>query len=344
MADAVVGWLGVALVCFAVSVLLVPQPASGSSTDTLAVTHVAHPSLQLHAAPVLAARPALRLSSGPEASQFNLTVITRPSRCTVEVSGAYYSNGTLNSSMTPGYHLIQAQLCFNEAFVSWSSTAGTLNSTTQISATLDVESNGTLTATYAYGYNVTFNETGLVLGTPWTVTLSGNPETQSINQIVFGAANGTYSYSITLVPDYVAKYSGTLSVSGAPVTVQVKFTSILYTTTFQEVGLPAETQWSVTFNGTRDFSLSPALSFAEVNGSYSFTIWSVSGYSANRTSGSVTVGGHNQTVLLRFSQTTPSSSFPAWETYTLVGGVPAAIAVIGAGVYLVNRRKTPPVS
>jgi YVTN family beta-propeller protein len=64
-----------------------------------------------------------------------------------------------------------------------------------------------------------------------------------------------------------------------------------YAITFTETGLPANTFWSVSLGGvTQRWTGSPIL-FAEPNGTYPFSVGSVVGLTANRSSGSVTVFG-----------------------------------------------------
>ncbi len=62
-----------------------------------------------------------------------------------------------------------------------------------------------------------------------------------------------------------------------------------YPVTFEETGLPAGTNWSVTLNGTTSSSTGPSIGFAEPNGTYGFAVGSVAGYLPNVTAGSVRV-------------------------------------------------------
>lgn len=64
-----------------------------------------------------------------------------------------------------------------------------------------------------------------------------------------------------------------------------------YAATFTETGLPSGTSWSATLNGSSQSATGSSIAFSEPNGSYSFTIGTVSGYAANPTSGSLTVAG-----------------------------------------------------
>lgn len=64
-----------------------------------------------------------------------------------------------------------------------------------------------------------------------------------------------------------------------------------YTVAFIEDGLPLSTTWSVTLAGNMGSSSGPEIDFVETNGTYSFTVGSVSGYTPSPPSGSVTVAG-----------------------------------------------------
>ena len=72
-----------------------------------------------------------------------------------------------------------------------------------------------------------------------------------------------------------------------------------YPIRFTESGLPPQTSWSVTLNGTTKSSSSSNITFLVPNGTYSYSIASIQGYSVatvpgyNETSGSLTVNGYN---------------------------------------------------
>jgi hypothetical protein len=282
-------------------------------------------------------------------ADYHVEVITDPSICKISIDGVNYFNGTWDNSTAPGYNAIEALPCVLEAFASWHTTAGSVVSSTLLSTTFDASSNGTLTAQFVAGYNVTFNETGLLVGTLWTVTLNGTPQSQSVNQIQFVEADGTFPYTITRVPLFATHGSGRIDVAGADLLVQVHFTSITYSVTFSEKGLPAETQWSVSVNGTRQFTPSQTEAFAELNStapaptSYSFQIWSVAGYSSNVTEGTLKVTGGSQTIYVLFTQNATSSSGIPAKTWYIVGGAVVIVAVIGSAIVWVQRKaSTPP--
>ena len=148
-------------------------------------------------------------------------------------------------------------------------------------------------------YSVTFTESGLPSGTSWSVTLNGNTESSTTNTISFSEPNGTYSYVVASVTGYTASpSSGTITVNGANVNIAVTFTPVpvkTYTVTFTENGLPSGTFWSVTLNGAIYNSTTDTKTFLVPNGTYSYTIVSVPGYSASPSFGNITVNGANVT-------------------------------------------------
>jgi hypothetical protein len=142
-------------------------------------------------------------------------------------------------------------------------------------------------------YNVTFTEGGLPAGTSWSATLNGITLSSVTSSITFSEANGTYAFTVAPVSGYTpAPSGGSLTVSGAPVVQPIVFTpAATYTVTFSESGLPTGTSWSVTLNGTTQSSTSSSIGFNETNGTYSFSVAPITGYSANPSSGSVAVAG-----------------------------------------------------
>ncbi|MHB1623445.1 MAG: hypothetical protein ACYCR9_09570, partial [Cuniculiplasma sp.] len=104
------------------------------------------------------------------------------------------------------------------------------------------------------------------------------------------------------------------TVSGSAQGVSIGFTQDKYPVKFTESGLPSGTSWSVTFNGKTSTSTSSTVSFSVVDGTYSYTIGAVSGYTSSPSSGSVTVSGSAQGVSIGFSA---SSSYPV-GTYVIV--------------------------
>lgn len=84
-----------------------------------------------------------------------------------------------------------------------------------------------------------------------------------------------------------------------------------YIVTFSESGLPTGTSWSISLNGTSQSSTTSSISFQEPNGTYSFTVGSIAGYSASPPLGSLTVTGSsvNETIIFSGHQVQNSAVF-----------------------------------
>jgi YVTN family beta-propeller protein len=197
-------------------------------------------------------------------------------------------------------------------------------------------------------YPVTFDETGLAAGTSWTVTLAGALNTTTGASNDFKEINGSYSYSVTPIAGYVASaLSGSVLVDGYPVHVAITFTEVVYAVTFTETGLPSGALWTVDLNGSAAQSANPNVIFTLPNGSYSYSIPTVSGYTSTPGSGWANVTGSGPMVTITFSKVSTSSSgtssvggVPLWEIAVIV----VAIASVVTGILLGMRRSKPPAS
>jgi hypothetical protein len=142
-------------------------------------------------------------------------------------------------------------------------------------------------------YTVEFYETTLPGVTPWSVTLNGTTLTSTNYTIVFTVPNGTYPFTVVPVAGYSSDpASGTVHVAGAADLETLVYTAIpagQFTVWFNETGLPVGTSWSVTLNGTLHSGTGSSISFTEGNGSFGFSVGTVSGYSAAPGSGTTTV-------------------------------------------------------
>jgi len=94
----------------------------------------------------------------------------------------------------------------------------------------------------------------------------------------------------------------------------------------------------VTLNGKTETSNNNTISFTEPNGTYSFSIASINGYSVSPSSGSITVKGTNISQNITFTSvttTTPHSSND-YLIYIIIAVVVIAAAI---GVSVAMRRK-----
>jgi YVTN family beta-propeller protein len=239
-------------------------------------------------------------------------------------------NGTFRSSMGSSISFTEANATYSYTI---GSIAGWFQSALPYSGAVTVSGASLTEPTLAFAkfaYTVTFAETGLPSGTAWSVTLQGVSHNSTTSSIVFTEPNGTYTFTILPVAGYVSNItSGSVTVPGSvgSLTEKASFASVVpqqYTVTVTETGLPAGTSWSVTFNGTTTASTSSSITFTVPNGTYVYSIGSVAGYSANQTSGSVTVSGSGASVTIGF--TSNSSTSPSG--LPILGYLLIALAVV----------------
>jgi len=79
--------------------------------------------------------------------------------------------------------------------------------------------------------------------------------------------------------------------------------------TFVESGLPSGTNWTAIVSGSAKSSVGTSIAFMEANGTFSFSILGVTGYSASPASGSVTVNGADVTKPITWTVTTYTVTF-----------------------------------
>ncbi|MFG1415210.1 MAG: hypothetical protein AAE986_03515 [Thermoplasmataceae archaeon] len=164
-------------------------------------------------------------------------------------------------------------------------------------------------------YAIDFQQTGLPAGISWNVTLSNSTYSYifSLNssistKMIFYAENGTYNYvvGISQIGWKATPSSGAVSVNGKSTSISLSISSSLATVTFSESGLPANTVWSVTINGSLHTSSTNAITIAVPNGTYAYTVTTpITGSSGTRyadfaPSGSVDVKGVNLTESVSF--------------------------------------------
>jgi len=182
-------------------------------------------------------------------------------------------------------------------------------------------------------YTATFNETGLISGTLWTLTLNGTSVSSTSSSIQVGVTNNTYNYVIS--NDVSSTSTLSIIVHGAN---KYAPTVTFYNVTFSETGLPSGASWNVTLNGYTQSSTSSTNTFSMLNDTYSYTVANVTAYKITKdASGSGTVNGKGVTVDVTFAKKVVN-----YTDYYIIGGVIAAIVIIGGAIYIVKRKpKTP---
>lgn len=143
-------------------------------------------------------------------------------------------------------------------------------------------------------FAVTFIESGLPGPTLWSVTFHGALNSSTTTSIGFVDPNGTWPFIVGAVTGFTANVTyGNVTVAGVPQNVRIGFSAIpaQYTVTFSETGLAPSTLWTVSLAGVPKGSSTTSIAFSEPNGSYAFTVGTVTGYSATPNSGSIPVAG-----------------------------------------------------
>jgi hypothetical protein len=180
-------------------------------------------------------------------------------------------------------------------------------------------------------YALTFTESGLPSGTNWSVTLT-NPywganrttNASTTSSIGFLETYGNYGYSVaTSLAGYSANpATGSVYLNGTNQNITVTFgpTPKTYALTFTESGLPSGTLWSVIVSGHSNSSTTSSIGFTEQNGTHTYGVGAVQGYSASPSSGYANVSGSNVNVAVTF--TAVHSSPPTYRVAFTETGLP----------------------
>jgi uncharacterized repeat protein (TIGR02543 family) len=153
-----------------------------------------------------------------------------------------------------------------------------------------------------------------------TVTLSETPATGYAFTGWIGTGAGSYTGP---------NPSPTLSVT-SNLTETAHF-ALGYPVTFEESGLPTGTVWSVAVGGQSAVSSSStSIGFTEVNGSYSFSVGSVTGYVASPLTGTVDVSGSGTVI--------PVTFLPGPPVITSFDSVPSSLALGGSTTFQVSAQ------
>jgi hypothetical protein len=153
---------------------------------------------------------------------------------------------------------------------------------------------------------VSFHEVGLATDTKWCVTLGSLLCSTTAKIVSKNLTPGTYSYAIntfhgvsTLVTINGASVGTTGGVALAHATsVKVRFA---YAVTFTESGLPFSTSWKVAAGSQSVTSTSTTIVLYLTNGTYTFHVGAVTGYTASPGSGGLHIAGTTLAVSVRFT-------------------------------------------
>ncbi len=172
-------------------------------------------------------------------------------------------------------------------------------------------------------YPITFTESGLPLGSNWSVTLGPAGSAYTLNSttstITFWETNGSYPVQYTLPAGYVTTTTGWAVVSGQPLGVSVLCapTAGAFAVTFTASGLATGKAWQVSILGLTLNTTGTTSVFELPNGTYNWSIEAIPGWVITNSSGQVTVNGSAVGVGVTFAQFTYAVTF--YE-----GGLPAS--------------------
>ncbi|MGB6499917.1 MAG: hypothetical protein WBG19_00740 [Thermoplasmata archaeon] len=166
-------------------------------------------------------------------------------------------------------------------------------------------------------YAVTFNETGLISNTTWSIVLQNvGTLTANVSTVSADLPAGAYNYSASVVTaGLITIFSPTPANGTVTVVADAIYTTIAYTShigavydvTFASSGLPAGSAWSVTLSTPTlpKFTLSstgPTIQFGEQAGTFTGVYVGPAGFVAPISTSEVIVSG-NSTVVVVFEPT-----------------------------------------
>jgi len=162
----------------------------------------------------------------------------------------------------------------------------------------------------AFVYAVTFSESGLPPGTNWSVTLDAVTDSSTGTDIHFSEPNGSHAYSIGILSGYSPTPKiGSVVVHGGPQSQSIVWAPTPYFVRFSEAGLPTSTRWTVELNGTSKSSYLATIGFDVGNGTFSYIISPVAGFTTAPYAGFVNVTGHSVEVDVNWTQFTYAVTF-----------------------------------
>lgn len=153
-------------------------------------------------------------------------------------------------------------------------------------------------------YTITFIQSGLPLGTNWSVNLTGGVSLPSSGSSVStDLTNGSYDFSVWTAENTYYSSGGTFSVHGKDLYVQVTFIPVKYSITFLQTGAEYGSGWYLNitgYPGSGEINANGSFSAYLINGTYSY-IASSTNKSLKVFSGSFKVSGSNISEIVVFS-------------------------------------------
>ncbi len=205
--------------------------------------------------------------------------------------------------------------------------------------------------------SVAFVESGLPSGTTWTVVISGAPELSgSTSTLAASLDYGDYRYEVSTANASFAPTtpSGSFDVP-ATATVDITFEAVTYgvVATATYTGGGTMPSWTLTIAGSSQTVSRTQILVELANGTYPYSVATVSGYTISPTGGSLTISGANATLAFTITKNsaptpptgTTNSELPTTFLLGIVGGLAVVVILVALVVLLARRRRkggTPP--
>ncbi|MGI0133208.1 MAG: hypothetical protein ACREDK_09035 [Thermoplasmata archaeon] len=177
----------------------------------------------------------------------------------------------------------------------------------------------------AGGFTVEFDETGLVPGTGWSVVFAGTLGASTASVLEFIALPASYSFQVPPLAGYTVSPSGGSATIGGTYLVAVNFSAVTYPVTLSESGLVPGTIWSATIDGQPRSSTGSSIVIDLMNGTYSYTVSTVSNYTLTGGAGTVDVAGAQASIGATFTPLTVTYPVTVNETGLAAGTTWSAI-------------------
>ena len=246
------------------------------------------------------------------------------------VQGSAYAGSTITFSLP------------NETYSYTVATSNKLYHPSLFNGTVDMKGDTPVSVLFIQTtYRVQFTESGLPFPASWYVNISGQPGSGPITSSIYTVYLQNRSYSLSVASAnkiYAPSYVSAFTVNGSPLTIQVNFNEIRYNLIIQQSGLPSNTEWNLTFEGTTYQLTNSSYTFSIPNGTYSFIATS---HDYKDVSGTITVNGSSfvytikmelQLYEITFTETgLPSGMF--W--YVNISGM-ASSGTIASNSYSIN--------
>ena len=176
---------------------------------------------------------------------------------------------------------------------------------------------------------------GSVTSVEWFFGNNVTGSTTGVNTTYIYKVAGTYTAHAVVTT--TSSLYGNSTYPSNNVTISV-FTG--YAVTFTESGLASGTGWNVTLNNVTHSSTTGTITFTEVNGTYSYTVANVTGYTVSPLSGSVKVNGTNASVSVTFKSTTTTTATSSSTIILALTAIVIIAAIIIVVVAITRKKKT----